>query len=168
MLGLSHWHYRYFSNTFCFAFVCLFALASFCLAVSKGVAAGYLGVCNSRPAPQGTAFAPVIYSLVAPSKVAVDEWHTFLTHRTGEVTASAPAEVPKYNVYGFDFNDAKHGRLSGYRFNVQVFNDRTWPAANPPLGVCGQSCSTNVDCDPNQPCKHCENLILGQCVTGVL
>ena len=136
--------------------------------VTLGVAAGFLGVCDSRPAPAGSTFAPVIYSVVVPSKIAVDEWHAYVTRKAGEVVAAAPAEVPKYNVYGFDFSDAKAGRLSGYRFNVQVFNDRAWPPPKPPLALCGQSCSTDSDCDQSQPCKHCENLILGQCVTGLM
>jgi hypothetical protein len=40
------------------------------------------------------------------------------------------------------------------------------PPPAPAPSRCGQSCSTNADCPSNSSCPHCENLILGQCVTG--
>lgn len=51
--------------------------------------------------------------------------------------------------------------------------DKNNSAAGPPTPApapgpgqkCGQSCSTNADC--GHTCPHCENMILGQCVTGV-
>ena len=35
----------------------------------------------------------------------------------------------------------------------------------PAAGRCGLSCKTDADCPARGPCNHCENLILGQCVT---
>lgn len=130
---------------------------------SEPRAVWFLGVCNSRPAPS-TAFAPVTYTLVVQNKSVVESWHSFLT-KTSTVKAMTPAEVTKYNVFGFDFNDADPTRLGKYRFSVQSFNDPSWPGFKPPLSTCGQYCASDADCDPSQPCKRCEIFILKQCVT---
>jgi hypothetical protein len=130
---------------------------------SAASSAWFVGVCNSRPPPTAD-FAPVTYSVIVPNKTQVTSSHTAVA-RYPSIVAAAPAEVPKYNIFGFDFNGVDHEILGGYRFNVQTFNDPEWPQYVVPKATCGQSCSSDSDCDPNQPCNHCERLILGQCVT---
>eukprot|EP00750_Incisomonas_marina_P012539 INCI16948.1.p1 GENE.INCI16948.1~~INCI16948.1.p1 ORF type:complete len:448 (+),score=72.52 INCI16948.1:403-1746(+) len=49
-----------------------------------------------------------------------------------------------------------------------VYGSADRPAPAPaPAGkhTCGQFCDTDADCDQSQPCNHCENMILHQCVT---
>jgi len=126
----------------------------------------FLGVCNSRPPPQA-AYAPVTYSVITQNKSEVQTWHDFLTRSAiaGAIDADKPAEVTKYNVYGFDFYDSAPEILGKYRFNVQTFNDPGWPPFDPPKAKCGEHCDTDSDCDQSQPCNRCERFILHQCVT---
>jgi sialidase-1 len=101
---------------------------------ATSVDAGFLGVCNSRAAPtcasgsHGDA-VPATFTLVAPTRAAVDALHTAFAPLNGTRLALTSASgSATWGAYGFNFYDLNytHG-LGCYRFEVQSFDDPAWP-----------------------------------------
>ena len=86
----------------------------------------FLGVCDSRPAPESV--PPVTYTIVTASDGAVRQWNQYLA-ATRAVNVSEAARVPRFNIYGFDFFGISPGPLSLYRLSCQKFEDPGWPSA---------------------------------------
>lgn len=84
----------------------------------------FLGVCNSRPAPELT--PPVTYTLVVESDSDVRSWQTFLSASNATNTTAA-ALVSKFNVFAFEFFDWNTTQLGWYRLSCQHFEDAAWP-----------------------------------------
>ena len=103
-----------------------------------GLSTGFLGVCDTRPAPtcpggpEGAAAPPVTYTFVVANRTAVDSWYARLSkfqppHGTAaKVTSPRASKV--YGVYAFNFYDANIALgLGCYRFEIQSFDDPAWP-----------------------------------------
>jgi hypothetical protein len=100
--------------------------------------AGFLGVCNSRPAPvcgaqtHGDTEA-VTFTLVAANRSAVDAQHAQLAPLNGTRLVLTPASgSASWGAYGFNFYDLDYENgLGCMRFEVQSFDDPAWPPAGP-------------------------------------
>ena len=95
---------------------------------------GFLGVCNSRPAPhcegdsQGKSQA-VTFTLVTSNRSAVDTLHEQLLPLNGtSLTLTIASGSASWGAYGFNFYDNNFATgLGCYRFEVQSFDDPAWP-----------------------------------------
>ena len=82
-------------------------------------------------------------------------------NKAGDAGASVDAAVRLYETHQVT------GLSEGFSWDANnTHPGPPVPTPPPAPSMCGQSCTTNADCDQSQPCKHCENMILGQCVTG--
>ena len=96
--------------------------------------AHYLGVCNSRPAPQcsspeGAGAPPVTLTLVVPTRADVDAWHSHLAAAGSRIQLTDAHHSSTFDVYAFNYYDTdKVTGLGCYRFEVQSFEDPGWPA----------------------------------------
>ena len=95
--------------------------------VEPGRSAAFLGVCDSRPAPQAET-PPATYTLVTASDAGVGAWHAFVA-RKNATNATAPALVAKFNVFAFEWRDWEKEVLGWYRLSCQHFEDPGWPRA---------------------------------------
>ncbi len=84
----------------------------------------YLGVCDSRPAPD--AVPPVTYTIVVNDQV--DAWYAYLAEQgPDKVLVTPPSYSETFNVYSTFFYDPDKEGLGYYRFELQQFLDPTWP-----------------------------------------
>jgi hypothetical protein len=88
----------------------------------------FVGVCDSRPPPTGGEMAPVTYTLVLPTRAAVDDYYQALAALGEErVQPTVPQYSERFNVYSMFFYDPDPTSLGLYRFEVQTFEDPSWP-----------------------------------------
>ena len=93
----------------------------------------YLGVCNTRAAPQcspgssGDAVAST-YTFVAASRSAVDTAHKKLAPLNNtRLIVTQPSGSPIWGAYAFNFYDTNTATgLGCYRFEIQAFTDPAW------------------------------------------
>lgn len=94
----------------------------------------YLGVCNTRPAPDCQSNSngnsvPSTYTFVASSKQGVDSIHSSLStfNNSKLILTSANGSPNIWGAYGFNFYDINYKTgLGCYRFEVQYFTDTAW------------------------------------------
>merc|ERR1712232_498566 len=89
----------------------------------------FIGICNIRDAPTSMDQASVTITLVtADGREGVDAWHRYLSFQGAiHINVTEPRYSPTFNCYAFNFYDVDADSLGLYRFEVQVFEDPSWP-----------------------------------------
>ncbi len=140
--------------------------------IFRSDASGYLGVCNSRTAPNCTKDSvgndvPVTITLIFEDRDGVDQYRKFLENKKNITLTEAGGSV-SFGVYSFNFyhNDYLKG-LGCYRFEAQSFDDPSFPSIplterlRKQLLLAGSELQESV---PSKPILcSCEGFCSGQC-----
>ena len=98
----------------------------------SGERSWFIGVCDIRDAPTSMNEASVTVTLVSGDRRGVDSWHKHLSMMSpAQINITEPHHSVTFNCYAFNFYDVDMDSLGLYRFEIQTFEDASWPA--PPI-----------------------------------